>query len=114
MPDGAPGRTDGLRVIWLDDRLQQVARRCTLTHELVHFERGHSGCQEPRIEAEVRAEAARRLILIEDLCQHASWATSVHELAEDLWVTPDVVFDRLQTLTPEETALLAVVEHQTR
>lgn len=114
MPDGAPGRTDGLRVIWLDNRLQQDQRRCTLTHELVHIERGHDGCQEPRIEYEVRAETARRLISIEALCRHAAWASSIDELAEDLWVTPEVVTDRFQSLTPQETVQLSLVEHQTR
>jgi len=113
MPDGAPGRTDG-RVVWLDYRLQQDERRCTLTHELVHIEWGHSGCQRPRIEYKVRAETARRLILIDELCQHAAWARGHHELAEELWVTPDVLTDRLNTLTPDETAQLALVEHQTR
>lgn len=114
MPDGIPGRTDGLRVIWLDSRLQQVERRCAVTHELVHLERGHDGCQEPAIEFQVCVETARRLITIDDLCEHAAWATSMHELAEDLWVTPDVVTHRLQSLTPAETSLMALVEHQTR
>lgn len=114
MPDGVPGRTDGLRVIWLDTRLQQVERRCALTHELVHLERGHDGCQEPRIERQVCAETARRLIPVDDLCKHAAWTSNVHELADELWVTERVVTDRLQSLTPEESAQLALVEHQPR
>jgi IrrE N-terminal-like domain len=114
MPDGQPGRTDGVRVVWLDKRLQQVERRCTVTHELIHIERGHDGCQEPAIEYEVRAETARRLITIDDLCQSAAWAHGIHELAEELWVTLDVLKDRLNTLTHDETAQLALVEHQTR
>lgn len=114
MPDGAPGRTDGLRVIWLDSRLQQDQRRCTLTHELVHMERGHDGCQERTIEYEVRAETARRLIPIDELCRHAAWSSSIDELADDLWVTPEVVTDRFQSLTLQEAAQLSLVEHQTR
>ena len=114
MPDGVPGRTDGLRVIWLDSRLQQVERRCALTHELVHLERGHDGCQEPRIERQVCAETARRLIPVDDLCKHAAWTSNVNELADELWVTERVVTDRLQSLTPEESAQLALVEHQPR
>ena len=114
MPDGVPGRTDGLRVIWLDNRLQQDERRCALTHELVHMEHGHDGCQEPAIEYQVCAETARRLIPIDTLCQHAAWATSIHELAGELWVTAAIVTDRLQSLTHDETAQLALVEHQTR
>lgn len=114
MPDGGPGRTDGLRVIWLDNRLQQGERRCALAHELVHLERGHDGCQEPAIEFQVCAETARRLIPIDALCDHAAWATNVHELADELWVTPQVVTDRLHSLTHAETAQLALVEHQAR
>lgn len=114
MPDAAPGRTDGLRVIWLDSRLQQDERRCALTHELVHIEHGHDGCQCRRAENTVRIETARRLITIDDLCRHAAWARSSQELAEELWVTPDVLIDRLQSLTPDETGQLALVEHQSR
>lgn len=114
MPDGAPGRTDGLRVIWLDKHLQQDERRCTLTHELIHIERGHDGCQRPCVEYRVRVETARRLIPIETLCKHSAWARSDQELAEDLWVTTDVLTDRLESLTPDETAQLSLVEHQNR
>lgn len=114
MPDGVPGRTDGIRIIWLDKRLQQDERRCALVHELVHLERGHVGCQEPAVERQVRIETARRLIPIDDLCQHAAWANSIYELAQDLWVTPEVATDRLQSLTPTEMAQLSLVEHQTR
>lgn len=114
MPDGVPGRTDGLRVIWLDNRLQQVERRCALAHELVHVELGHDGCQRPCIEHEVRVATARNLITIERLCQQAAWARSLQELADELWVTTDVLTDRLETLTPDETAQLSLVEHQSR
>lgn len=114
MPDGVPGRTDGLRVIWLDKNLQQVERRCALAHELVHIEFGHDGCQRPCIEHQVNVETARRLITIADLCRHLAWARSPQELAEDLWVTTEVLTDRLQSLTPDETVQLSLVEHQTR
>lgn len=114
MPDGAPGRTDGIRTIWLDNRLQQDERRCALVHELVHLERGHVGCQAPAVEHQVRIETARRLIPINDLCQHAAWANSIYDLAQDLWVTPEVATDRLQSLTPLEMAQLSLVEHQPR
>lgn len=114
MPDGVPGRTDGLRVIWLDKNLQQVERRCALAHELVHIEFGHDGCQQPSVERQVRTETARRLIPIGALCKHSAWAHGSQELAEDLWVTTDVLIDRLQSLTPAETAQMSLVEHQPR
>lgn len=54
--------TDGVSQIWLDRRLFQVERRCSLTHELIHIERGHTSRQSAAIEEAVRAETARRLI----------------------------------------------------
>jgi hypothetical protein len=114
MPDGVPGRTDGLRVIWIDKRLKQDERRCTLTHELIHIERGHDGCQRPCVEPHVRVETARRLITIDAPCRTSSWARSLQGPVEDLWVTTDVLADRLESLTPDETAQLSLVEHQTR
>ncbi|MEA5454828.1 ImmA/IrrE family metallo-endopeptidase [Sinomonas sp. JGH33] len=113
MPDGAAGRTDGVARIWLDKRLQQAERRCALTHELVHLEHGHTRCQGPRVERRVRAEAARRLIRFEHLEDAYRWTQHPAELADELWVTSGVVLDRLEALTDEERARLAVVAGQT-
>ncbi|WP_136611805.1 ImmA/IrrE family metallo-endopeptidase [Sinomonas albida] len=114
MPDGAPGRTDGQARIWLDKRLQQAERRCALTHELVHLEHGHTRCQAPRIERLVREETARRLIRIEDLCEAYRWTQHPAELAEELWVTADVVQDRLTALTEDEQTRLAASARASR
>ena len=108
MPDGALGRTDGRRRIWLDKRLQQVERRCALTHELVHLERGHTSCQGPRAERQVREETARRLVGFDELLEAYRWTQHPSELADELWVTVDVVHDRLAALSDEERARLAV------
>lgn len=113
MPDDVPGRTNGIDMIWIDNRLQQLERRCVLVHELVHLERRHVGCQPASVERAVSIETARRLIPIEQLCRHAAWSRSLHELADDLWVTGNVLTDRLTSLTPEESADLNAVEHQT-
>ncbi|MFJ4284050.1 ImmA/IrrE family metallo-endopeptidase [Paenarthrobacter nicotinovorans] len=112
MPDGGLGRTNGVDAIWLDKRQQQVERRCTLTHELVHIEHRHTECQPPAIEREVRAEAARRLIRFTDLLRHLAWARSFHELADELWVTEGVLADRVNNLTPEEWAAIEATEKQ--
>ncbi|MFK0005513.1 ImmA/IrrE family metallo-endopeptidase [Paenarthrobacter sp. NPDC090520] len=112
MPDGAPGRTNGIDTIWLNKGLDQVERRCSLTHELVHLERKHTGCQPPAVEAEVRAEAARRLITIDHFAKALAWSRSVNELADELWVTPDVLFDRFDNLTEQEWEFLVTVELQ--
>jgi len=113
MPDNVPGRTNGTDIIWLDNRLQQVERRCVLAHELVHVERRHIGCQPPAVERSVRIETARRLIPIGELCRHVAWARSHAELADELWVTEMVLTDRLSSLTPDETTALSMVEVQT-
>ena len=113
MPDLAPGRTNGIDVIWMDKRLDQVERRCTLTHELIHIERQHTGCQPPAVEDSVRAEAARRLISTEDLANALRWSTAPLEVADELWVTPQVLEDRLSFLSSTDAAFLAGVEYQT-
>ena len=96
----------------MDKRLDQVERRCTLTHELIHIERQHIGCQPEVIEERVRAEAARRLIPIDALAAALSWSTSPLEVAEELWVTPTVLEDRLASLSDSDAAILSAVEYQ--
>ncbi|MCC0765675.1 hypothetical protein [Micrococcus luteus] len=50
----APAATNGADLVWLDPRMTQAERRCALTHELVHLEHGHRGCQPPAVEHAVR------------------------------------------------------------
>jgi hypothetical protein len=100
------GITDGHSTIWLDSRLLQVERRCVLAHEMIHIERGHTECQKTAAEIGVRVEAARRLIAMEDLLRCKRWARSVWELADELWVTPEVLADRIAYLTVAESAEL--------
>lgn len=102
MPDGARGRTDGTRTIWLHRGQQQAERRCALTHELVHLHRHHHGCQPHSIEWAVRVETARRLVPLDQLTAALQWSRNVGELAEELWVTSDVVTDRLRSVSEFE------------
>lgn len=90
----------------MDPRMNQVERRCVLTHELVHIELGHRGCQPSAVERDVRAEAAYRLIRLEDLLSGSVWALGPSELADELWVTDMVLHDRLAGLTVGERAQL--------
>lgn len=105
LPDGAqvirttlaqaPAYTDGRATIWLDTGLTQAEARCALTHELIHLEHGHDGHQEPRIEARVRREAARRLVspIIGGLCPDDDpvvWA-------EEQQITVAVLLDWIRT-----------------
>lgn len=109
-----PGRVWGLtsfaqRKIWLCRRLRQVHRRCTLTHELIHLERGPVpidpmlAAREERIVDEL---AARRLIAIQDLVDGMRWTQDRRELADALWVDMPTLRTRLNTLDPIETAEL--------
>lgn len=100
------------RKIWLCKRLQQVHRRCTLTHELIHWERGplpadpRAAAREERIVDEL---AARRLITLDDLVEGLRWTRDPVELAEGLWVDCSTLRTRMSTLDPIETAQL---EHE--
>ena len=102
IPDGSRGRTDGLATIWLHRGQQQAERRCGLTHELVHLHEEHVGCQPARIEWAVRVRTARLLINTDQLTRALLWTPHVSELAEELWVTTDVVRDRLASITDSE------------
>jgi hypothetical protein len=112
MPDRVPGRTNGVDIIWMDKRLDQVERRCTLTHELIHIERHHIGCQTASVELEVCLETTRRLIPMLALAAALLWSNCPEELADELWVTVDVLKDRLRGLEPDELALLVAAEAQ--
>jgi len=107
LPDTRPAETDGTHRIWMSRILDQFERRCVLTHELVHIEWGHTGRVSPAMEAKVCAEAARRLIPLQALIRVRFWARSHDEAAEDLWVTPQVLQDRLTNLTPAEQSAIA-------
>lgn len=95
--------------ITIDRRLPQATRRSVLAHELEHVTRGPL-CGHPvldaREELSVDRAAARRLITIEQLAHAASWSTDLHELADELWVHPEVVRTRLESLTKEESIWL--------
>ncbi|UFU03478.1 ImmA/IrrE family metallo-endopeptidase [Ruania suaedae] len=112
QPAGRIAATDGRRV-WMDTRLLQVQRRCAATHELIHIEQAHtSGC-DARVEAWVRAETARRLITLSALVDALRWTEDWHEAADVLWVTVEVLQDRIDHLTPDETARLVAVYEET-
>lgn len=107
LDGGAVGLTDGVSRIWLDDRLNQVERRCVLTHELRHLEMGHRSCQPLRVEMEVCLHAARKLISLRDLVSVAPWSSDLYEMADELWVTPQTLRDRLMGLRLCERRILA-------
>ena len=106
LPPPVRAVTDG-RDIWMSKRLLQVERRCTLTHELVHMDMGHDGCH-PQLESErvVRRKTARRLLSASQLVPVAKWTQSIEEAADELWVTPEVLLDFVDSLTPVERLMI--------
>lgn len=108
LPEGVDGYTDG-KVIWLDEDLTQVRRRCTLTHELWHLRRGilPADAREERICDEL---AARELITLGQLIDGFRWTQDPVLLAKHLWVDRSTLRVRLDTLDPVEVAEL---EHET-
>lgn len=101
LPQPLLGLTDGATV-WLRRAATQAEHRCTLTHEIIHLERGHRGCQPPAIEAAVEREAARRLIPLHALGEALAWATCEIEAADELWVDVPTLRTRLASLIDAE------------
>ena len=104
--DGRVGATVG-NDIYLDRRLLQSEKRCAIQHEQMHIEFGHDGCQSEKDEARVRKLTAQRLIHRDDLIRAMQWAMSLEEAADELWVTPEVLRDRLHFMHPSEKLLIA-------
>ncbi|TXI62213.1 hypothetical protein [Mycolicibacterium mageritense] len=106
LPDHIMGLQRGAR-IWLCRTLTQAERRCTLTHELVHRERGPvptdpaAAAREERVVDEI---AARRLITFGQLADGLRWSRQPRELAEHLWVDEPTLHTRMATLDPLEVA----------
>ena len=106
LPPGVRGLTDGSSAIWLEVDQLQVERRCTLAHELAHIDLGHTGKTTVAEEQAARRYAAQKLITWDALVDVFKWAHNAHEAADELWVTPEVLEDRLRFLHPHERALL--------
>ncbi len=80
----------------------QRQRRCTVTHELIHAERGHYGVCRSTVERAVSVEAARRLIPLDRLADALVWSQDEWEVSEDLWVDVPTTRLRIETLTQAE------------
>ncbi|WP_328439215.1 hypothetical protein [Nocardia puris] len=97
------------RAIFLQHTLNQTERRCVLTHEIIHLERGpvprHPAfaAMEERIVANL---AARRLISLRALTDALHWVGLEDRaaLADELWVDELTLRVRLRHLTHRERA----------
>lgn len=103
LPGSTAALTDG-RTIWIDPRLTQAQRRCTIEHERQHLLAGHGTACTPALERRVEAAAARELISLSRLARAIVWTQDEHELAEELWVDVDMLRARLANLTDDERA----------
>jgi hypothetical protein len=99
-------------VIALRSGTTAAQRRCTLTHELVHLERGIRECGpwQQREELAVHREAARRLIPMGALLRGvtvAAHSSGTGLLADELGVDSDTLDVRLASLNRSERRALS-------
>lgn len=87
--------------------MSQAERRSTITHELIHYERGPvaPGCEEAE-ERTVDDLASRRLISLEALVDGMVWCYGEQELADHLWVDLPTLVTRLRNLSAAESRFL--------
>lgn len=111
LPRGCMGYVDWrAHAVVIDRTLLQVERRCTITHELVHIERGPVPTDPwlgRREERAVEREAARRLIELDALADALAWSSQPAEVAEELWVDEQTLNARVAGLSRSERAWLS-------
>ena len=96
LPDGLWGCYDASNsVILIDRRLTYTAKRCVLTHELLHWRHGDTGCSNnsSKLERRARRQTARLLI------DPAELALAEHMYDDDLWSIADELNVTTQVLT---------------
>lgn len=97
LPDGLWGCYDASNgVILIDRRLTYTAKRCVLTHELLHWKHGDDGCANDRSKQEqrTRTQTARMLIDPAELAlAERMYDDDLWSIAEDLNVTTQVLAD---------------------
>lgn len=98
--------TDGRRVI-MDPTILQVERRCAIAHETVHLERGEHCAQDPVVERRADVVAARRLVTFDALAEALIWTDDLHEVAHELWVTPEIAQARIDVPWPSEVTIIS-------
>lgn len=98
------------RTIILRHGLTHAQRRCTLAHELVHDERDDVALSDAVLNARqeliVERTAARRLVPLSTLMDALMWTGDFGEAADELLVDVVTLRARMESLTPEERAVL--------
>lgn len=94
---------DGSIEIHLGHDLDKVQRRVTLAHEIHHVLRGRP-CRPlcPDDEEDVREDTARWFMPDPAMVGHVLATRTIVQAAEHLEITPDVLFDRVDSFTDDE------------
>lgn len=103
LPDGLWGcYDDETHVILIDRRLTYTAKRCVLTHELLHWQHGDAGCSNDRSKRERRCRTQTALLLVDPVELALLERMYEHEsqIADELNVTTQVLEDYRRTITP--------------
>lgn len=97
LPNGLWGCYDASNsVILIDRRLTYTAKRCVLTHELLHWRHGDTGCSNnsSKLERRARRQTARLLIDPAELAlAERMYDDDLWSIAEELNVTTQVLTD---------------------
>lgn len=102
LPDGLWGCYDASNsVILIDRRLTYTAKRCVLTHELLHWKHGDDGCANDRSRQERRTRTQTALLLIDP----AELALAERMYDDDLWSIADELNVTMQVLTDYQAML---------
>lgn len=104
LPNGLWGCYDASNsVILIDRRLTYTAKRCVLTHELLHWRHGDTGCSNnsSKLERRARRQTARLLI------DPAELALAERMYDDDLWSIADELNVTTQVLTDYRAMLNA-------
>ena len=107
LPDGLWGCYDASNsVILIDRRLTYTAKRCVLTHELLHWKHGDTGCSNDcsndRSKQERRCRTQTALLLVNPTTLALLERIYEYEwqIADELNVTTQVLEDYRSTITP--------------
>lgn len=103
LPDGLWGCYDAPNsVILIDRRLTYTAKRCVLTHELLHWKHGDDGCANDRSKQERRCRTQTALLLVNpaELALLERMYEYEWQIADELNVTTQVLEDYRRTITP--------------
>lgn len=101
LPDGLWGCYDAAtEVILIDRRLTYTAKKCVLTHELLHWKHGDDGCANDRSKQERRCRTQTALLLVDqvELALLERMYEYEWQIADELGITTQVLEDYRQVM----------------